>query len=123
MGQPRNTLEGIRKIISQCQFRDWDLAIHTDGTDEQAFPYLQVQFVAPDSFTGIAEKQYCRKWKLSYYMTDSELVSTAFEAVRRAMEHEVREDFRFNGEPVFRPHFDVYALHEISKSNRVDRRG
>lgn len=51
-----------------------------------------------------------RKWYLSPHMTDSEVVQTAFAAVMAAMEHEVREKFRFGNASPFNPHFHVDDL-------------
>ena len=108
----------IQNILNEVWYKDWDIVFRLEG----ARPYIQIQFDAPDSFTGEVERQYCRKWMLSRFMTKSEIVRTAYKAIEAAVLHELQEDFRFLGEPVYRPHIDVMALHEISKANRIDKR-
>ena len=78
--------------------------------------------MAPDSFNGKVETQYCRKWMLSYWMTNSEIVRTAYKAIEAAVLHEMQEDFRYKSEPIYRPHIDVEALYADSKLMRIDKR-
>ena len=59
--------------------------------------YLQVQFMGEDVETGKVELQKCRKWVLSYHMTETEIVNTAFKAIQAAEDHEIREFFRYKG--------------------------
>ena len=51
-----------------------------------------------------------RKWLLSTHMTDGEVVQTAFLALKVAMEHEMREQFTYKGQPLFDPHYDIDKL-------------
>lgn len=60
--------------------------------------------------TGGIKEQAGRKWRLSKHMTDSEIVQTAFLAVRTAQEHELREQFKYKGYAIFNPHFDLDHL-------------
>jgi hypothetical protein len=108
----------IQEILDLISYRDWDIVFREEG----ARPYLQIQFMAPDCFTGIPERQYCRKWMLSRFMTKSEIVRSAYKAIEAAVLHELQEEFKFIGEPVYRPHIDVMALWEISRNNRIDKR-
>ena len=108
----------IQLILDNISYKDWDIVFREEG----ARPYLQIQFMAPDSFTGVVERQYCRKWMLSRFMTDSEVVRTAYKAIEAAVLHEMQEDFRYNGEPIFRPHMDVEDLWQLSASDKVDKR-
>jgi hypothetical protein len=118
MNQEKKSYLDIEVLIDNIKYRDWDIVLRMDGDR----PYVQIQFDAPDSFTGVVERQYCRKWMLSYYMTDSEIVRTVYKALEAAVLHEFQEDFRFMEEPIFRPHYDVFALARLSMSNAVDRR-
>lgn len=54
-----------------------------------------------------------RKWRLSPYMTDGEVVQTAFMAIMAANEHETREKFHYRGVSVFDPHYDIEKLVEL----------
>lgn len=78
--------------------------------------YMQVVFDAEQG------PQSGRKWQLSPYMTDSELIQTAFKAILTAEEHETREFFRYRGRAIFGPHYDVNKLHEICTPDNTDVR-
>lgn len=54
-----------------------------------------------------------RWWRLSYHMTDSEIVATAFKALLTALEHEARESFKYKGVPIYDAHLDVNQLAEL----------
>jgi hypothetical protein len=56
-----------------------------------------------------------RKWRLSEYMTDGDVVQTAFMAVMDANEHETRELFTYRGVSVFDPHYDIEKLVELRR--------
>lgn len=51
-----------------------------------------------------------RKWYISKHMVKSEVVQTAFLAIRQFQEHELREGFRYRGKAIFNPHIDVDAI-------------
>lgn len=59
-----------------------------------------------------------RKWLLSKHTTDTEVVATAFKAYLTALEHEAREQFTFDGVPVFDSHTDVHAIVDLRKGGR-----
>lgn len=101
------TLESIKAIVADCKFNDWTFRVdsYRDGT-----PYLQVLFLDKDRITGAEEWQRCRKWVLSIHMVNSEVVRTAFAAVKRAMLHEVEEAFTYRGARVYHPHMDLDLL-------------
>lgn len=70
--------------------------------------FLQVECQGGiDAKTGEAWAWKGRKWYLSPHMTDSEIVQTAFKAVVTAVEHEVREAFKYKGVAVCDPHLDL----------------
>jgi len=108
----------MRSIAKNIKFKDWVVGVYKKDT----VPYLQVSFEGTCSVTGRVTEQKGRKWMLSNHMTRSEFVQTAFLAVKQAMEHEVREEFQYYGEPVYRPHFDVEELWELSLDNKLDYR-
>ena len=109
----------LQAIIDRCEFNDWIIILHFDGER----PYLQVHFKAACNVHGgeLCE-QSGRKWFLSYHMTDSEVVGTAFLAVKTAVEHEVREQFKFMNQPIYKPHYNVYELHNLAMVGLKDKR-
>jgi hypothetical protein len=101
------TLESIKETVAQIDFNDWHFHV---GTYEDGQPYLQVLFYDKDRITGALELQRCRKWVLSFHMVNSEVVRTAFQAVKAAMMHELEEAFRYKGRRIFNPHMDLDKL-------------
>jgi hypothetical protein len=117
----------MEAILADVKFGDWKFHVEekTVLVGVARFTsvyYLQVRFLEPDLVTDRDEMQHGRKWILSKHMTKSEIVTTAFKAVLTAMEHEVREKFRYKGRMIFGPHFDVDALHEIATRRNMELR-
>jgi hypothetical protein len=117
------TIEQIKEIVDEIQYRpDWEFHVGkyenstiTKGIIERS-PWLQIRFFADD------EMQHCRKWQLSFHMTPSEIVRTAWKAVLAAEEHEAAERFRYKGVMIYNPHFDVDALVEFAKGGNLTAR-
>lgn len=112
------TKETLEKLINQMSFNDWNLLLRYTND----VPYLQIKFMAPSNMTGKMELQSCRKWMLSYFMCDDEIISTGLKAVLAAVEHEAREQFKWKGQPIYRPHYDPNELYKLSKRNAVQKR-
>lgn len=96
-------------ILSRVAYKNW--TFYVGG--ERGRWWMQVRFIAPDAALGPnteLEEQHGRKWMLSEHMTESEVVQTAFTAVLKAEEHEVRENFLVEGVAVLGPHIDLFAL-------------
>lgn len=69
------------------------------------------------------EIQTGRKWYVSQYAVDSEIIQTALLATKVFEEHETRESFRFDGARIFNPHIDIKAQREASRTIQVRQRG
>lgn len=102
----------VHQILSAVTYKDWWLLVTKDRQRGDAY-YIQWHFKARCVKTGGVYEQKGRKWYLSPYMTESELVGTAFKAALTAEEHECRESFNYYGHRVFNPHVDVRALLEV----------
>lgn len=98
----RNILE--RVSFCTCMFASGNLG---DGF------FIQVRFVGCDGTT-----QHGRKWYVSPHSCLSEIVQTCLKAVLTALEHEAREQFTFDDEAIFSPHFDVMALAKVPHETR-----
>lgn len=112
MAEPKS-LEEVRGIVERCQHLDWRFLVHTCG----AGYLLQVCFRANVEEHGAPttiDTVRGRKWYVSSFTTDSEIVQTALKAVLTALEHEARENFLFDGRAVFGPHYRVERLHELA---------
>lgn len=102
--------EKLRQVLGDVAYKDgWELVIDTP-VPNTGTPWLKWVFTAPDIHTGRPEVQHCRKWQLSYHMTRSELVRTAFKAVLAAEEHEAAEAFHYRGAMIYNPHMDLVEL-------------
>lgn len=113
----------IAEVIRQCESPG--MTFNVVGSDEGF--YMQVSFHAPEeeqSWTGVRPStiQKGRKWLLSTHMTRNEIVQTCFLAVLTAVEHEVRENFRYRERKIFNPHFSPDVLWEVARKTSLDLR-
>jgi hypothetical protein len=108
----------IRDAVTACRFNGWRFLVAEDG----ARLYLQVEADEPCAVSGRLVTWRGRKWFLSPHMTKSEVVQTAFKAALTAVEHEARESFRYRGQAIFGPHFDVDQLVDLCATGATDER-
>lgn len=104
-----STPEGIVKRI---EYKDLKILV---GHGLSGSKYLQVRQDCHPHWTG-------RKWRLSPHMTRSEIVQTAFMACLAWEEHECREAFKYKGQAVFGPHFNVEALVRLAEQGQFEER-
>ena len=94
-------------VLKDVVYKDWRFRVGGDGSDR----WLQATFESQDPrLPGTTIEHSGRKWRLSPWMTRSEVIRTALAAVLTAEEHEARERFQYLGRAVFGPHIDVDAL-------------
>ena len=120
MAEKRN-LDSIKEIVSLVKYDEpgWKINFHDKGE----YIYLQVSCEEgtcnvtgePLSWTG-------RKWLLSRYMTDTEIVRTAHKAIEAAVLHEMNEKFTFMGRTVCDPHIDIYDIVNLRDEKELDGR-
>jgi len=106
------TRKEIEEIINKITYKQgWEIRLIDKAPDTFL---VQVRFMAPDTFnpSGPAELQACRKWFVSVYSTESEIIRTVYLAICQAEQHEIDETFKFNGARVFNPHIDLVKLSE-----------
>lgn len=105
------TFDQIEKVVSNIKcpiFPSWELGVHIP---HNGIIYMQVR--DPKGvcvINGDPMPWGGRKWNLSYCMTETELVLTAFKAFEAAIDHEFREHFRYRGVQVFDPRRSIAAL-------------
>jgi len=121
-----NKLEEIRKIANsitmKCVNILFNLHVEYDMKYQRVLPngdidariFLQVSYLAPCTNTGKLELWKGRKYYLSDYMTEDEIVKTAYVAFEQAVKHEVMEGFKKNGVIVFNPHVNHEELIKVS---------
>lgn len=111
-------MQGLREIVGQVQFKDRFLVVGEMGNGA----YVQVRYYEKCILTGDLQLQCARKWYISLYSTESEIVETCFKALRISNEHVLKEHFTYKGRRVFSPHFDVAARIELCDAKRYDAR-
>lgn len=109
------TIYDIRDIVSNIDYKDWQFRIMEKG---DGF-LLQVIFQAKDVKTGKLEDQHCRKWYVSAYSCNAEIVRTAFKAVEAAELHELHENFKYKDCRVFDPHLDLDSIVEAVENGSL----
>jgi hypothetical protein len=109
----------MEQIVSRISFEHYKFILDIDVSSK---PFLYARYVEKDIETGLDELQTTRKWVLSYNMTKSELVQTAFKCCLTSMEHRTRESFKYKGRRIFGPHFDVDQLWSITRNEYMDVR-
>lgn len=107
----------IRKLVSRisltCLDKPFTILIEADKRGGDRI-YLQVQYDSRCTKTGELDTWKGRKWYLSEFMTDDEVVKTAYCAFEAAVKHEVMEGFKVDGKILFNPHIDFEELLAIS---------
>jgi hypothetical protein len=102
----------IKQFVAEnIQYKNWEFHVK----EKNNVTFLQIQFEATDNFSGKLERQYCRKWQLSEWMTRTEIVRTAFLAVLQAERHESEEAFKYKGQAIFNSHLSADVLAGIAQ--------
>ena len=76
--------------------------------------YVQASYKSPCTNTGDIEQWKGRKYYLSEYMTDDEVIKTCYVAFEQAVKHEVMEGFKVDGIILFNPHINYEELLKVS---------
>lgn len=77
--------------------------------------FIQIVYETPCNKTGEKKEWHGRKWYLSDYMTEDEIVKTAWCAYESVVKHETMETFRVFGKLLFNPHVHYRSLLEVSE--------
>lgn len=118
MSNQTQTLNSIQAIINDISFKNERFVVLEKG---DGF-LLQLRYDEPDVDTGRMTEQHGRKWYISQYATDSEIIRTALKACITSAEHRVREHFYYRNQRVFGPHIDIHKLLSSSPSLWQDGR-
>lgn len=82
--------------------------------------FIQIVYQAPCTKTGESLEWKGRKFYLSDYMTNQEILGTAYLAFKLAIEHEIMEGFKVDGKVLFNPHVSFESLLSITE-NEITR--
>lgn len=108
----------LEQIMSQIIFKDEWFVIQDKGDGW----LIQLRYNEPDIDVGKVEVQHARKWYISSYATESEVVRTALLACLVSSEHRVREHFYYKNKRLFGPHIDVSLLSQSAPELWEDHR-
>lgn len=108
-------LKRVQDLVAGIEFRDrYRILVEIDQKDPEGRAYLQLEVDRPDCFTGEMGVGKSGKTYLSEHQTDSEILRKALGLFLAFEEHEVREDFKWNGRAIFGPHIDIQALWDVA---------
>lgn len=105
------------RISMSCFGFDFSIRVDYDNefrVDGKGRVFLQVSYFAPCTKTKELKQWHGRKWYLSQYMTDDEIVKTAYVAFESCVKHEVMEGFKVDDKILFNPHLNFEELLSIS---------
>lgn len=89
---------------------DLKYQIKTKSGELDARIFIQIKYESPCNKTSEIKEWKGSKYYLSEYMTEDEVIKTAFKAFKQAVEHEVLESFKIGSKPLFNPHTPYQAL-------------
>ena len=118
MTQSKKTCADITAIIDNIKFEDREFRLLEKG---DGFLF-QVWYMEPDVETGKMERQMARKWYISPYATETEIIETVYAACQRSILHSLAERFTYKGRRIYSPHFHIEDRLEMCDRERYDRR-
>lgn len=107
----------LARVSLSCLSTDFTLIVDRDKRGKgkpNARVFIQIQYVAKCTKTDQELPWKGRKWYLSEFMTDSEIIFTAFEAFKAAINHELLEGFRIDSIILVNPHVNFEELLKVS---------
>ena len=107
------TIQQIRDIVASCRYLDWEILVRFEGKEKR--PYIQVKGSGPCPITKQHEEWTGRKWFLSKWMCQNEIIRTAYKAIEAAVLHEMNEQFTYKGVRIFDPHINFDKIVEMSQ--------
>lgn len=109
-----------RKVLELVEFPGYIFSV----SEAHGGVILRASYMEPDVYKrGEPVEQLTRKWLLSPYMTDSEIVQTVFKCCYTSFEHRCRENFTYKGKRIFGPHFNVDDLAKLCLAGRENAGG
>jgi hypothetical protein len=108
----QSTIDRFDEVLSRIEYPGYSFVVSNKGENF----FMQVRCTALCNVTNAPMRWRGRKWLLSRHMVDGEIVQTALKAVFTALEHEAREKFKYRGQAIFDPHYDIEQLVNLRKS-------
>lgn len=117
--QKRLTISEILEVLHRVDLGEvlYDRPMFT--VQEKGDGYLlQLQYYEADTDTKDTTPviQKARKWYISPYSTETEIVRTAYKAVKTSLEHRLGEHFTYCGQKIYSPHLSVKTMVNMLKA-------
>ncbi|GLR70420.1 hypothetical protein [Agaribacter marinus] len=117
----------VSSVQHIASFLDFDPAYLFFVDQDNAGIFIQIGIIGADNYTPYNEQEpkivYGRKWRIESNQPSSEVIQTAFLAVQKAREHEIRELIKWRYNDVvttpFSCHHDL-PLMAMSKNTHVE---
>lgn len=120
MAQQKKTRQEILRIIDQIKFMDRSFRFLEKGDGYLVqMRYMENDVEHPENGPQV---QSTRKWYISPFMTDSEIVETVWACVQRSQLHIAGEHFTYKGKRVYSQHFDIDGRLHLCKQGYMDGR-
>ena len=121
------SLKEVAAIIDRVEYKDWTFRLMTLDRNEPGDLgfLLQGRWMGPDAddFYGEHVQQISRKWFISAFSCEREIVDTAWALIERAEIHESQEFFRYQGEAIFNRHIKPEALLAVARDVQTRESG
>lgn len=107
----------VNVLISRITLQVMDKSLTVKACFDKKYGqriYLQVHYDAACKKSREFKSWSGRKWYLSEYMTDDEIVKTCYLAFETAVKHEIMEGFKVDNIAVFNPHTNYEILQSVS---------
>lgn len=110
----RRVLQLTKRIRCEIFGKEFQIRVENDNEFENGRVFLQIVYTDKCRNTEEVKEWHGRKWYLSKYMTDDEIVKTAYSAFESTVKHEIMEGFTVDGIILFNPHINFTALLKVS---------
>lgn len=90
-----HTLDSIEEVVAQTAYsRRYPVFVSQD----EGGIFIQVGVVGPDNYKSAQHEKivFGRRWRVEPHLPTSEVIQTVFLALKKAREHEIREQFSLN---------------------------
>lgn len=114
-----NNLKRVTKLVERidasCLGVKFKIRCERDVMNkEDGRVFIQFKYESPCSKTDVMEEWKGRKWYLTEFMTDDEVIKSIYSAFEQAIKHEILEGFKVDGIILFNSHIDFEELLKIS---------
>lgn len=116
--QPKKSKMEIWGILHKIEMPGYRFALDDRFLFQVVYDEPDVD--APEG--SLPVEQRGRKWYISPYSTETEIVRTVYKALLTSLEHQLGEHFKYKGLQVYSPHLSVESRLDACAHSWFDRR-